>query len=90
MFDHHANDSNNALFSWQYRIASETCFHPDYGTYISYGIQAYQCSGEHCQLISVVHDISTKQNFVEHLANVFTKQQLSPLHLSEVVTDFLS
>lgn len=89
MFDHQATDSNHALLNWEYRTVPETCFHPDYGTYISYGIQAYQCCGGHCQLISAVHDISTKQSFVEQLTILFTKQQLSPLHLLEVITDFL-
>lgn len=89
MFDHQATDSNHALLNWEYRTVPETCFHPDCGTYISYGIQAYQCCGGHCQLISAVHDISTKQSFVEQLTILFTKQQLSPLHLLEVITDFL-
>lgn len=89
MSNHQTTDSHNTLFHWEYRSIPETCSHPDCGVYISYGIQAYQHCDEHCQLISAVHDISTKQQFVEQLAILFTRQQLSPLHLFDVITDFL-
>lgn len=89
MFDHQTTDSSNGLFHWEYRVIPETCTHPDLGTYTSYGIQACQRQGQRCQLLAVLHDISSRQFFVEELAALFTRQQLSPLHLKEAVEDLL-
>lgn len=82
--------NTQALHHWEYHIISEICSHPDCGTYHTYGIQAFRCQNEQLQLIAGVHDVSTKQEFAEQLAQLFTQHQLSPLHLEEVIEDFIS
>lgn len=89
MFDHQATDSSNRLSHWEYRVIPEICSHPDFGTYTSYGIQVCQRQDQHCQFLSILHDISSKRAFVEELAALFTRQQLSPLHLKDAVEDLL-
>lgn len=87
----HCQQANNecTVINWEYLVIPELCSHPDCGEYTSYGIHALQCQPGQNQMVTIVHDISTKQNFVEQLAARFTKYQLSPLHLKEVIEDFL-
>lgn len=80
-------NDNQTLTQWEYHAISEICSHPDYGEYISYGIQAFQQEHGRLHLIAMIHDISTKSSFVEELAHFFTLHQLSPLHFQEAVED---
>lgn len=86
----HRTINTHTLHQWEYHIIPETCSHPDCGTYHTYGIQAFSCQNEQLQPITGVHDVSTKQEFVERLAKLFTEHQLSPVHLQEVIEDFIS
>jgi hypothetical protein len=89
MVEYQAINQQGARFTWEYLVFPEICSHPDYGSYCSYGILSYQLQDGNRQLIMTVHDISTKQDFTEQLAKRFTRQQLSPIHLLEVLPDFL-
>ncbi|MCL2854484.1 MAG: DUF6514 family protein [Defluviitaleaceae bacterium] len=51
----------------------------------TYGIQAYAANDVAAQVL----DISTNPAFVHKMAKKFTKHQLSPHHLHDVVCDML-
>lgn len=82
--------NTNTTKQWEYHIIAESCSHPDYGTYRTYGIQAFCRQNEQLEPVANVHDVSTQLTYVEQLAQLFTAQQLSPIHLEDVITDFIS
>ena len=55
------------------------------GEYVTYGIRA--SSNE--QQIAFVSDVSTDKQAVQHLAELCTSDQLDPIHLNDIVEDFL-
>lgn len=73
-----------------YLVIKETLFHPDIGSYISYGLRAIFLSGGICQEITKISDISTDSVTVALLAQQCTREQLYPVHLMDVIEDFLS
>lgn len=68
---------------YRYKTVKERLTHPDLGTYVSYGIRAYDDG----VVAAFVSDVSTDKHFVKELARKFTESQLSPCHLADVVTD---
>jgi len=68
----------------QYIVVQEDLYHPDLGEYCTYGIQMKR-EGE----TDMIHDISTCRQAVIHMAELFNRCQLSPVHLFDVVTDML-
>lgn len=79
----------NIPFHWQYQPVKKEFFHPDGGTYFSYGLQVYRCQNQLREPVAYIDDISVCQNFVEDLALRFTVHQLSPVHLHDAVIDAL-
>lgn len=72
---------------YQYRILEEVLFHPDIGTYLTFGIQCYLQNPK--KLVAALSDISTDKAFVQNLAQKFTDGQLYPIHLLDVIEDAL-
>jgi len=70
----------------QYIMVEERLNHPNLGEYLSFGIAALQ-NGEQIILVS---DISTNKNDVLKLAERCSKEKLSPVHLYDVVEDYLN
>ena len=68
-----------------YRTVKEKLYHRDVGDYTSYGIEAVQ-GGE---VIAFVSDVSVNETFVTSLSELFTKEQLSPMHLQDAIEDNL-
>jgi len=64
-------------------------YHPDLGTYISYGIAALQFQSGRCKLLAFVGDISDSFEAVAALAELCTKEQLAPAQLWDIAEDFL-
>lgn len=64
-------------------------FVPYIGHYRSYGIAAVYFSFFRCEIPAFVSDVSTDCSFVSHLADLFTRNHLDPLHLSNVIEDSL-
>ena len=58
----------------------------DLGTYISYGISVRAVEDE----IIRVSDVSTEYDTVARLAQRCTENELDPIHLGEVIEDFLA
>ena len=61
-------------------------------TRISYGIVAYADSttDEIASIVASVRDISNNKTRIEQLADLFNRMGLSPIHLDDVITDFLA
>ncbi len=70
----------------QYIMVEERLNHPNLGEYLSFGIAALK-NGEQIILVS---DISTNKNDVLKLAERCSKEKLSPVHLYDVVEDYLN
>ena len=75
--------------TWEYHIIAERYIHPDIGVYRSYGIHAFEIIGKLIRPIAQMHDITTIQAEVETLVQLCNAYQLSPVHLSDVVADFI-
>ena len=59
-------------------------------TRVSYGIAAIEnCDGTVCVLESV-YDISSDFGTVESLVNICNAEELDPIHIEDVVNDFLA
>ena len=83
----HSNQTS--LPTWEYHIIAERYNHPDIGVYRSYGIHAFEIIGKLIRPIAQMHDITTIQAEVETLVQLCNAYQLSPVHLSDVVADFI-
>ena len=61
-------------------------------TRISYGIVAYEDSTTDgiASIVASVRDISNNKTRIEQLADLFNRMGLSPIHLNDVISDFLA
>lgn len=61
-------------------------------TRISYGIVAYEDSTSDgiASIVASVRDISNNKTRIEQLAELFNRMELSPIHLNDVIADFLA
>ena len=73
-----------------YQVIKETLYHEDIGSYISYGLKVLFLSYGIYEEITKVSDISIDRNAVTLLAEQCTKGQLYPVHLMDVIEDFLN
>lgn len=71
---------------FHYHLLKEILYSDELGEYISFGIQVTNQRGDK---VASVSDISTKQDYVEELCRLFNKNNLSPLHLRDVIEDML-
>ena len=55
------------------------------GTYVTYGIRVSSDG----QQLTFVSDVSTDEQAARHLAELCTSEQLDPIHLNDVIEDFL-
>ena len=83
------NSSQTTIPRWEYHIIAERCSHPDIGVYRSYGIHAFEVIGNHIRPVTQMHDITSIQTHAEALVQLCNKHQLSPIHLNDVVEDFI-
>ena len=74
---------------YNYNIFVEDLKNEDFGAYTAYGIVV--CSMENNQRKEVlrVSDVSTDKEIVENLIDLFNKEQLEPVHIYDVIEDFL-
>ena len=68
-----------------YKLVRQIFCRKNIGIYISYGIECHQNG----ILITAVPDISTDKAFVFRLADLLTAEQCEPVHLLDVVEDFM-
>lgn len=62
---------------------------PDLGSHRAYGLRVLSMQDGQPVELARVPDLSTDSALVERLAELLTMGQLDPLHLPEVVEDFL-
>ena len=74
---------------WEYHMISEKCIHPDFGEYITYGIHAFETTGDHTHPITEIRDITSIREKAITLVQLCNAHQLSPIHLPDVITDYL-
>ena len=64
----------------------ENMYTDECGAYITFGIVVYDENGHE---ITSVADVSVNRAFVTSLCDTFTKQQVDPIHLHDVIEDTL-
>ena len=69
----------------QYILIAEEITNEDIGTYTSYGIELRY--GE--EIVVRISDVDTDREGVENLCKLCNDLKLSPIHLREVVEDYL-
>lgn len=62
---------------------------PCLGRYRTFGLRVLRQEAEGDQEVMILPDISTDFAFTLRLASLFTRKQLSPLHLLDVLEDLL-
>lgn len=58
--------------------------------YVTYGLQCVEQSMDTSVQLDLIEDISVDRAYVLHLAERFTRLQLSPLHFRDAVLDSVS
>ena len=71
---------------YRYVPVQETLTTDELGTYVTYGISVRTVEEE----IAFISDVSTDYEEIERLADMCTAKALDPVHLGEVVQDFLT
>ena len=56
---------------------------------LTYGIACVEEDNGHAELVAQISDISTNQEKMEELVKLCNKMQLSPIHLRDIVDDFI-
>ena len=69
------------LLHGKYELVTTTIVHEEIGSYIGYGIRY----GEH-----TVTDISLDRAKIENLIERMNSDELSPLHMMDIIEDFLA
>ncbi len=69
------------LLNGKYELITTTIVHEEIGSYIGYGIRY----GEH-----TVTDISLDRAKIENLIKRMNSDDLSPLHMMDIIEDFLA
>lgn len=69
------------LLNRKYELITTTIIHEEIGAYIGYGIRY----GEHA-----VTDISLDRAKIENLIERMNSDELSPLHMMDIIEDFLA
>lgn len=68
----------------QYCVVGEKRYHQDIGMYQTYGLLVRTKTANLC-----LRDISVVRSKVEHMAAVFNRVQLAPVHLKDAVENML-
>ena len=72
-----------------YQVFEEALTSKDNRNYISYGIIGFYATyGVHKEVVRASDVCSDKEKLI-HLANMCTKYQLYPIHLMDVIEDFI-
>ena len=74
---------------FEYEVCEENLYHEDIGEYVSYGIKAFSISMNCRTEIAFVSDVSVDKTAVRNLCKKCTLGNLHPIHLMDVVEDFL-
>ncbi|MEY8387714.1 DUF6514 family protein [Oscillospiraceae bacterium 38-13] len=73
----------------QYLPVENKIFSPDTGWHRTFGLRVMRMEAGQDLELMILPDISTDFTFVLRLAGLFTEKQLDPIHLLDVLEDFL-
>lgn len=73
-----------------YQVIREKQYNVDIGAYFSFGIKIYYIKDRVVQEACTISDISIDEKKIRELAAACNIHQLSPLHIFDVIEDFLS
>ena len=65
----------------------EELYSDDIGAYVSYGIRVLDSRG---QVIASVSDVSVDKDLVDKLCYLWTRYELSPIHLEDAIEEVIS
>ena len=74
---------------FQYLPIQSEVTSPELGTYRAFGLRVFQVQNGVDEEVMILPDISTSFLFTLRLAALFTRKQLDPAHLLDVIADFL-
>ena len=74
--------------TYRYGAVRERCRTGEIGTYVTYGLRAYQRVGRKWREVAYVSDVCVDPAVVRRLARSCTQGNLDPCHLFDVVEDF--
>ena len=74
---------------YRYLPIESEAFSPYLGSYQTFGLRVLRTEGDAEEEVMILPDVSTDFAFTLRLASLFTTKQLDPLHLLDVLGDFL-
>lgn len=74
---------------YRYLPIESKAFSPYLGSYQTFGLRVLRTEGDTEEEVMILPDVSTDFAFTLRLASLFTTKQLDPLHLLDVLGDFL-
>lgn len=74
---------------YQYLPIQNELFSPEIGTYATFGLRVLRTQNGEDKELMILPDVSTDFSFTLRLASLFTEKQLDPLHLLDVLYDFI-
>ena len=74
---------------FQYLPIQSELFSPEIGPYRAYGLRVLRTRDGQDEEIMILPDVSTNFSFTLRLASLFTKKQLDPMHLLDVIPDLI-
>ena len=83
------NDTLRLMAMFQYLPIQSEVTSPELGTYRAFGLRVFQVQNGVDEEVMILPDISTSFLFTLRLAALFTRKQLDPAHLLDVIADFL-
>ena len=75
---------------YQYLAVEQTLFSCELGRYTAFGIAAQKRVPDGWRQITFVPDICTNAQQAQRLAQLCTQGQLEPIHLMDVIEDFVA
>lgn len=75
---------------YQYLAVEQTLFNCELGRYTAFGIAAQKRAPDGWRQIAFVPDICTNTQQAQRLAQLCTQGQLEPIHLMDVIEDFVA
>lgn len=78
------------VWQWSYNIVVSNQIDEDLGNYTAYGIQLLKTYDNIHIVCNTILDISSEKCFIEKMIKDFNKYQLSPLHFSCAVEDYIN
>ncbi len=70
-----------------YILVEQSLYSPYIGRYRSFGIAAVDCSAVPHEVPAFIPDVSADRGFVSRLADLFTRENLDPIHLLNAIED---